>query len=381
MGDPGLVGRERDTAQIASSAEAPSTAGPGDQAARPNRRSILVRVALLVSIFVFVFVVLLPRLIDFDAVRTALAGLTTGQGALLIAGTLVAFVANAGPARVLVRGLSWPRAVASDLVGRAVASTIPGPSDIAVKSVLYRQWAVPVESATAGLALASLFEPLSSLALPLIATIGILVAGQQASSRVILLTAVSLVLLAVAALVLTAIVRSESLARGLGERLDRVATRLWTLIRRTPPAGIVQGVLDFRVRSKDILSQEGAIGFDAAIAAKLAWFVVFELALTAVGLPPDILAPSAVLAGMTIVGIVALVPITPGAVGVSEVAYIGLLSSVAGPGSGEAITAAVLLFRVAQWLGPIPIGWILLLLIRGRRLSEALGGDGRRTAT
>ena len=390
MGDPGLVGPESETAQTASSAEAPlteapaapapSAAGAGDEAARPSRRSVLARIALLVGIFVVVFVVLLPRLIDFDTVGAALAGLTPGQLALLIAGTLLAYVANAGPARVLVRGLSWPRAIASDLVGRAVASTIPGPSDVAVKSVLYRQWAVPVESATAGLALASLFEPLSSLALPLVATIGILLAGEQATSRVILLTAVCLVLLAVAALMLMAIVRSESLARGLGERLDRIATRLWTLVRRTPPSGIVQGVLDFRVRSKDILSQEGAIGFGAAIAAKLAWFVVFELALTAVGLPPDVLAPSAVLAGMTIVGVVALVPITPGAVGVSEVAYIGLLSSVAGPGSGEAITAAVLLFRVAQWLGPIPIGWILLLLIRGRRLTEALAGDGHRTA-
>jgi uncharacterized membrane protein YbhN (UPF0104 family) len=85
-------------------------------------------------------------------------------------------------------------------------------------------------------------------------------------------------------------------------------------------------------------------------------------------------------AGMTIVGIVALVPITPGAVGVSEVAYIGLLSSVAGPGSGEAITAAVLLFRVAQWLGPIPIGWILLL-VRGRQLSEALTGVDHASTT
>ena len=342
----------------------------------PSRRSILARIALLLAIIVFVFIVVLPRLIDGDAVRAALAGLTPGQLAGLIAATLVAYVANASPARVLVAGLSWPRAVASDLVGRAVASTIPGPSDVAIKSVLYRQWAVPVESAGAGLALASLFEPLSSLALPLVATIGILASGREPTSRVILVTGVSLLLLGVAALALTAIVRSESVARGLGTRIDRAARWIWKRFGRTPPAGIVEGVLEFRARSKDILSQHGAMGFGAAVAAKLAWFVVFELALIAVGLPPDVLSPAAVLAAMTIVGIVALVPITPGAVGVSEVAYIGLLSSVVGAGSGEAITAAVLLFRIAQWLGPIPTGWILLLLVRGHQLSEALaGGD------
>jgi uncharacterized membrane protein YbhN (UPF0104 family) len=79
---------------------------------------------------------------------------------------------------------------------------------------------------------------------------------------------------------------------------------------------------------------------------------------------------------MAVVGIVSLLPITPGAVGVSEVAYIGVLTSVAGQGAGEAITAAVLLFRVAQWLGPIPIGWIVLLLVRGQHLSEIVAASG-----
>jgi uncharacterized membrane protein YbhN (UPF0104 family) len=77
---------------------------------------------------------------------------------------------------------------------------------------------------------------------------------------------------------------------------------------------------------------------------------------------------------MAVVGIVALVPITPGAVGVSEVAYIGLLSAVAGEGASEPITAAVMLFRVAQWLGPIPIGWLLLVAIRGRNWAASLSG-------
>ena len=59
---------------------------------------------------------------------------------------------------------------------------------------------------------------------------------------------------------------------------------------------------------------------------------------------------------MAVVGIVALVPITPGAVGVTEVAYIGILTSIAGSGMSEQLTAAVMLFRIAEWSAPIPIG-------------------------
>jgi uncharacterized membrane protein YbhN (UPF0104 family) len=110
------------------------------------------------------------------------------------------------------------------------------------------------------------------------------------------------------------------------------------------------------------------------VVAKLAWFVVLEVALWCVGVGPDVLPPSSVLAAMAVVGIVSLVPITPGAVGVTEVAYIGILTSIAGSGMSEQLTAAVMLFRIAQWLAPIPIGWVLLLVMRRGHWGELLGG-------
>jgi len=80
---------------------------------------------------------------------------------------------------------------------------------------------------------------------------------------------------------------------------------------------------------------------------------------------------------MAAVALVALIPITPGAVGVSEVACIGSLTAVAGPGLTEEITAAIAIFRAAQWLAPIAIGWILLVIMRGshwREIEQIEGG-------
>jgi uncharacterized protein (TIRG00374 family) len=331
------------------------------------------RALVLVGLLVFVFVIVMPRLVDYDAIRAALAALTPGQLALLGAASGVAYVASAGPSRVLVPGLSWPHAVGSDLAARAVVTTVPGPTDVATRFVLYRQWGIPTDVASAGIALAGLFETFSCLALPLIATAGILV-GDPAQPRVLLLALVGVIVLAVAAVLLVSIVRSESLARKLGGWLDSMARRIWRLFRKTPPTGIVEGVLDLRERSKTMLTQHGLLGFAAAVVARLAWFVVLEVALWCVGVGPDVLPPSAVLAAMAVVGIVSLVPITPGAVGVAEVAYIGILSSVAGSGMTEQLTAAVMLFRIAQWLVPIPIGWVLLLVMRRGHWAELLGG-------
>ena len=80
---------------------------------------------------------------------------------------------------------------------------------------------------------------------------------------------------------------------------------------------------------------------------------------------------------MAAVALVALIPITPGAVGVSEVAYIGFLTAVAREGLTDEITAAIMIFRAAQWLAPIPIGWILLVIMRGShwREIEQIAGD------
>ena len=335
----------------------------------PSRSAIIKRALVVLAVVVVVFGIVLPRLIDFGAVRDALAALTAGQLALLAAASAVAYVVNAGPYRVLVHGLTWPRAVGSDMAARAVVSTVPGPTDVATRFVLYRQWEIPTDVATAGIVFAALFETFSILALPPIATVGVLLSGGPTSERALPFALLSLLVLIAGALLLLTIVRSYRLARTIGEWLDRVARRLWTLFRRTPPEQIVERVLDLRVRAKAMLSRHGLLGFAAAVGAKLAWFLVLEVALWCVGIGPDVLPPSAVLASMAVVGIVALIPITPGAVGITEVAYIGVLSSVA-PGLTEELTAAILLYRIAQWLVPIPIGWVLLIVMRRGHWGE-----------
>jgi uncharacterized protein (TIRG00374 family) len=337
------------------------------------------RIGLLLGILAVVFVLILPRVVDYGSVADALELLTAGQLAALIGATALAYVANATPSKALIPELSWPHAVGADLAGRAVVSTIPGPTDIATKFVLYRQWAIPADTATAGIVFNAFFETLSDLVLPLIATIGILVAGHTARPTVILLSVVSALVLVVAMVVIVGITRSESVARRLGGALQSIANRVWGFVHRPAPAGIVEGVLQVRERAHETLSRRGTLGFGAAVLARLAWFLVLQISLWSVGVTSDVLPPSAVLTAMATVALLALIPITPGGVGVSEVALIGLLTAVAGEAVTGPITAAVMLFRAAQWFVPIPLGWILLVIMRGsrwRELEEESEADG-----
>ena len=79
---------------------------------------------------------------------------------------------------------------------------------------------------------------------------------------------------------------------------------------------------------------------------------------------------------MAAVTLVSLIPITPGAVGVAESPTSA--SSRPSPATGLTgeITAAIVIFRAAQWLAPIPLGWILLVIMRGehwREIAQATG--------
>ena len=198
---------------------------------------------LLVGVMVVVFVVVLPRIVDYGAVAAALSTLTAVQLAALVAVTGLAYVTNATPSRILVPGLSWPHAIGADLAGRAVVSTIPGPVDVATGFVLTGSGRSPATSQQPGILFNAFFETLSDLVLPLIATIGVLVAGGEPRPAVVLLAVLGVVVLAVVAVLLVAIVRSESLAERVGRAIDAIARRLWRIVRRRPPSGIVEGVV------------------------------------------------------------------------------------------------------------------------------------------
>src|SRR5262245_37801833 len=130
---------------MAEETASPATAAAANSgtrgSTRPSRRSILMRIGLLVGIMLVVFVGILPRVVDYDEAIAALSTLSLVQLGALAAATAVAYVANAAPSKILIPGLSWPHAIGADLAGRAVVSTIPGPTDIATRFVLYRQWA------------------------------------------------------------------------------------------------------------------------------------------------------------------------------------------------------------------------------------------------
>ena len=101
------------------------------------------------------------------------------------------------------------------------------------------------------------------------------------------------------------------------------------------------------------------------LVSQLSLFFVLLLALRHIGVSQEEIAWQEVLAVFAFARLLTAIPITPGGVGVVDVALIAGLA--AAGGSRDEVTAAVLVYRLLTYVLPIPLGVLTYLFWRGNR--------------
>ena len=155
-------------AAAADAAQNPSVASPKSLPAfayssPPSRRTTVVRTIIVIGFFIFVYGILLPRFIDYQAVLDALQALTGAQLAVMLVLGLIMWVLASSVQAALLPGLGLVHSTESFLSGQAVSNTIPGPVDLAVRYILYRQWGHAPEPSSLSIVLAGVFDQLAAL--------------------------------------------------------------------------------------------------------------------------------------------------------------------------------------------------------------------------
>ncbi len=283
---------------------------------------------------------------------------------------LVAFVAEAvsflcqiGLLRLVLRTKNWFAVTTAFLAGNAVTNTLPG-GDAIGASVQYRMLAgtgIDTVQAAGGLAVSSIIGVGALFALPIFA-LPLLLGGEAVSPGLVHtgeLGAIGFVLiLAVGVVVLTTDKPLLTLARALDWLLAKVPRR------KAPPPftqNLGQRLLNERdqVRSdvgrnwwKAILLVAGRIGFD---------FGSLLAILRATGTRPK---PALVLLAYAATAVLALLPLTPGGLGIVEASLSGLLVLANVPSANAVV--ATLAFRVGSYWLPTIAGGVCYILYRRR---------------
>lgn len=352
---------------------------------RRSRRPLVLaaaRVLLSLAIVVALFAWVLPRVVGagYEEVFAEMRALPPGELLVLTAVWLASLWIYAFALRACLHDLTHPQAQVLNLTGSAVSNVVPfgGAVGVGVTYKMARSWGYSGSEVSVEILVTGLFNVLAKLALPIIALVGLSLAGRaNATATCAAVTGLTIFVLIVAFGVM--LERSEGATVAIGARIDRATAAIAHRFRREPPAAVSDRLLRFRHATFRIVKDKWPVLTASLVGFKLAQFLLLYLCLRAVD-PTTPLGPVEVFAAYALGRILSTVPVTPAGVGLVETGSIAALTALGG--GGVSCAAAVLLFSGFIYLLEIPLGALAGLVWwrkRGWRGSHAITPEPSRT--
>jgi uncharacterized protein (TIRG00374 family) len=269
--------------------------------------------------------------------------------------TVFAFITNALP------GLSKTQAGVVNLSGSALANVVPFGGAVGVGATYAEclSWGFDAPAVTLGILVSGVWNIFAKLVPPILALLLLASVGRT----VPVLDAAAFFGFGVAilgVLLFALLVRSERMAAAMGLRGETMVNWLRGVFRKPPTHEVVAKVLAFRHHSSVLVRERWPYLTGWMIAYKCSSFVLELLCIRAVGIGSETIGPIEILAAYTLGELLSANPVTPSGVGFVEAGNAGVLIFFGAP--HDAAVAAVLLFRVFDYLLEIPAGAIAWLV-------------------
>jgi uncharacterized membrane protein YbhN (UPF0104 family) len=356
-------------------------AAPDDEVAAPDeaaqqaldkasRKRMLIGIGGTFLVLIVVFWFIFTFVIDPQVVVDAFLSLALWQLGVLALMTAVVFVFLGFTLKITLRGLGLKDATLGMLASVAVKGSIPGPMDTAFRFRLAVAYDYSVEESTLSAATLKALDWITRLLMIPIA-IGILLLSGQGIAGLEWLAVFGLIISIAGIALLVGVVRSERIAKWIGELLQSLVTSLMARLHRESPPDLTQRVMGLREMGSSLVNTSGLLGLGMQIVIQAAWASILTLAMYFIGVDFDVLPVSVVWAT---VALVYMLPIGPGFI---EIAYIALFGIAIGFDNKmlDLAAAGVMVFRIFQWLLPIPIGYGLILYWQKRDHFNLLSAD------
>lgn len=341
----------------------PGADEPSPEIPRPARsvRRIVTRVVLVVAALAVSFWILATAFDDLDLqeVVDAIRGLEDADLISLASMWLLWVGAQGLLTASLVPGLPVRRGVIAYLGPAAITSVVPGPSDLPVRYRMLTSWGRTVGEATLAVAAGGIFSIGIKLLLPVVAAVGLLVSDAPISGTLRTVVTICLVV-GLGAAVLVFVLGSERRTEQAGRLVAPVWGRVLRLLRKPEPEDLPARMVAARAQAVDTLHDRWLVASWGTVLTAATKFALLLMCLRFTGVGEDVLSWTEVFVVFALVQGLTIFPITAGDAGVSEIAYISMLTAAAGSEYVNQITAAVLVFRVLTWLLIIPVGLAVL---------------------
>jgi uncharacterized protein (TIRG00374 family) len=320
---------------------------------------LAVSVVLVGGIFWFV----LGQFSDLSSVWDAMQSLTWREIAVLVVLTAWNLVTYWIVVVLATPGLTMPQAAVLTQTTTAVSNALPagGAIGVGLTYSMLSSWGFSKSRSTLSVLVTGIWNNFVKLGTPVVALAVLAFQGESGAGSM-LAALVGLAGLVAAIVIFALVLRGEPFARKLGLVSQRIATRLRSLFRKGPATGWDLAVVKFRSRVLGLVRHRW-LGLTAAtIVSHLSLYAVLLAALRTMGVSEQEVGWAQVLAAFAFARLATAIPLTPGGVGVVELALIGGIT--AAGGARAPVVASVLVFRLLTYVLPIVLGGLTYLYWR-----------------
>jgi putative heme transporter len=361
-----MVHAEPDAATTVDPAGAPATpATPATGWRNPRvRRALQAAISVLIVGGIFWFV--LGQFADLSSVWAAIRSLTWREVSILLLVAAWNLVTYWWQLVVCTPGLRYPQAMVLTESTTAVSNALPagGAIGVGLTYSILGSWGFSNSRATLAVLTSGIWNNFAKLGLPVVALAILALQGEGGGGSLVAAMA-GLAALIAAVVIFALILRSESFARALGLFAQRIATRIRGWFHKPPAEGYDRAVLKFRARTVGFVHHRWILLTVVTVIGHLSLYLVLLVSLRVMGVSESDVSWAQVLAVFAFARLVTAIPVTPGGVGIVELALIGGLTSAGG--ERAEVVAAVLIFRLLTYVVPIVFGALTYLYWRRNR--------------
>jgi uncharacterized protein (TIRG00374 family) len=330
--------------------------------------------ALSAAIIIATFVYVLPTIANYGEVWGVVKQLSWLRILALLGATAVNLVTFAPPWMVALPGLTFLQALTVTQASTALSIVVPGgiAAGVAGSYGILRSWGFSTNNVARAITLTGLWNQFLNLTFPIVAVFLLAITGEStAALATIAFVGVAILGVVVAGFVL--ILFSPRLAEDIGNVAARFANWALGKIRRGPVSWNGESFERFRAEAGDLLERRWHLLTLASLAGQLTVFLLLLTSLRALDVPSSEVNLVEAFAAWSLARLVGSIPITPGGIGVVELALTGTLVGFGGNNAG--VVAAVLVYRFLTAVPTLLLGLGAAFTIRRRRPPGAAAVD------
>ncbi|MGH2702193.1 MAG: lysylphosphatidylglycerol synthase transmembrane domain-containing protein [Actinomycetota bacterium] len=349
-----------------------------DATSAAKKRNVRIVQALLsVVVVVAIFGFALPKLADFSEVWLAIKAMSWVEVVTLLAISLWNIITYWFVMVASLPGLNYWQAMKVNQTSTAIANTVPagGALGIGVTYGMLTSYGFSKQAISLSVIVTGVWNNFVKLGMPVVA-LALLVLMGDAGGALTVAALIGLAMLAAAVGLFALILKSERLARVVGDGLGRLVSNVRRLVRRGPVTGWADAFARFRTQTITLLATRWLALTLATLMSHFSLYTVLLVSLRHVGVSEDEVSWIQVLAAFAFIRLISALPITPGGLGVVELGLTAAL--IAAGGDREEVVAGVLVYRALTYLLPIPFG--VLTYFAWRRGAKRRAAERGETA-